>query len=151
MVHLAPQYLRSYFITTATANRRRVFQVEANARLLLSVMLEQREKRRFELYAFVIMPDHLHAILTPAPDISLEKSVQFIKGNLSYRLKSKLPVWTPSFNEVQVRDAISFEEFRRYIHQNPVRAGLVAREEEFLFSSAGMPNAVDPAPMHLRR
>jgi putative transposase len=72
------------------------------------------------------MPDHMHAILTPAPDVSLEKAVQFIKGNFSHRLKSKLPVWTPSFNETQVRNSEDFESFRHYIHQNPIRANLAS-------------------------
>ena len=82
-MHRAPQHLRTYFITTTTANRRRLFQVETNALLMLDILQEQRAKDRFHLHAFVIMPDHLHALLTPAPDVSLEKAVQFIKGNFS--------------------------------------------------------------------
>jgi putative transposase len=96
------------------------------------------------------MPDHLHAILTPAPDVSLEKAVQFIKGNFSHRLKSKLPVWTPSFNEVQVRDRIAFDSFQHYIHQNPVRANLVLTAEAFPFSSVSKHNLIDPPPAHFR-
>jgi REP element-mobilizing transposase RayT len=69
----APQELRTYFVTAVTANRRRLFQVEANANLLLDVLVTDRAKSRYQLHAFVIMPDHLHAILTPAPEVSLEK------------------------------------------------------------------------------
>jgi putative transposase len=145
----APQHLRTYFITTTTANRRRLFQVEANAQLLLDVLMEQRVKKRFHLHAFVLMPDHVHAILTPAPDVSLEKAVQFIKGNFSHRLNSKLPVWTPSFNETQIRYLESFESFRHYILQNPVRSKLVAIAEEFPYSSAGKKHSIDPIPEHL--
>ncbi len=148
-MHRAPQHLRTYFITTSTANRRRIFQVEANAQLLIDVLLEQRVKNRFHLHAFVLMPDHMHAILTPAPDVSLEKAVQFIKGNFSHRLKSKLPIWTPSFNETQIRDLESFESLRSYILQNPVRAKLVAIAEEFPYSSAGQKHSIDPTPEHL--
>jgi putative transposase len=148
-MHRALQHLRTYFITTTTANRRRLFQVEANAQLLLDVLMEQRVKNRFHLHAFVLMPDHMHAILTPAPDVSLEKAVQFIKGNFSHRLKSKFPVWTPSFNETQVRNSEDFESFRRYILQNPVRAKLVAIGEEFPYSSAGQKHSIDPIPEHL--
>jgi len=54
------------------------------------------------LHAFVIMPDHFHALLTPAPDVSLEKAMQFIKGGFSFRLKSKHDVWERSFNESQI-------------------------------------------------
>jgi putative transposase len=148
-MHRAPQHLRTYFITTSTANRRRLFQVESNAQLLLDVLMEQRAKNRLELHAFVLMPDHMHAILTPAPDVSLEKAVQFIKGNFSHRLKSKFSVWTPSFNETQVRNSEDFESFQHYIHQNPIRANLAATTEAFHYSSAGQQHLVDPAPEHL--
>jgi putative transposase len=148
-MHRAHQHLRTYFITTSTANRRRLFQVEASAQLLVDVLMEQRAKNRFELHDFVLMPDHLHAILTPAPDVSLEKAVQFIKGNFSHRVKSKLPVWTPSFKETQIRNSEGFESFRHYIHQNPVRATRAAIAEAFPSSSAGRQHLVDPAPEHL--
>jgi len=58
-----------------------------------------RSKGKFLLHAFVIMPDHLHALITPAPQVSLEKALQFIKGGFFFRLKSKLDVWMRSFNE----------------------------------------------------
>jgi putative transposase len=95
---LAPQELRTYFITTVTANRRRLFQVEQNANLFIEVHQDQRTKGRLQLHAFVIMPDHIHLLVTPAPEISLEKAMQFIKGAFSFRLKSKLDVWERSYN-----------------------------------------------------
>jgi putative transposase len=98
----APQELRTYFVTTVTAQRRRFFQVEDKARLFLDVLQSQREKRRIQIHAFVVMPDHVHLLLTPAEDVFLEKSMQFIKGGYSFRLKSKLDVWERSFNEVQI-------------------------------------------------
>jgi putative transposase len=85
----APQELRTYFITAVPANRRRLFQVEQNATLLIDVLQEQRKKNHIQLHAFVIMPDHVHLLLTPAPDVSLEKAMQYIKGNFFFPLKSK--------------------------------------------------------------
>ena len=85
----APQDLRTFFITTVTANRRRLFQVEANAALLLDVLQENRTKCRVALHAFVLMPDHIHLLLTPAPEVSLEKAIQFIKGGFSFRLEKQ--------------------------------------------------------------
>ncbi len=93
---LAPQEIRTFFVTTATANRRRLFQVERNAELFLEVLQQNRTKGRLQLHAFVIMPDHVHLLLTPAPEISLEKAMQFLKGGFSFQLKSKLDVWTPA-------------------------------------------------------
>jgi len=98
----APQELRTYFVTAVTANRRRLFQVETTADLLLKTISDYRDQGRFQLHAFVVMPDHLHALLTPAPDVSLEKAMQYIKGGFSFRLKSKLDVWSRSFNESQI-------------------------------------------------
>jgi putative transposase len=46
---LAPQEFRTYFITTVTANRRRLFQVEQNANLLIEVLQDQRTKNRLQL------------------------------------------------------------------------------------------------------
>jgi putative transposase len=86
-------------VTAVTAQRRRLFQVAATAGLLEKTILDYRSKGKFLLHAFVIMPDHLHALITPAPQVSLEKALQFIKGGFFFRLKSKLDVWMRSFNE----------------------------------------------------
>jgi putative transposase len=101
-VRLAPQETRTYFATAVTAQRRSRFQVTANAELLQRTIFEYRRQGRFLLHAFVLMPEHFHVLLTPAPDVSLEKAMQFIKGGFSFRLKSKLDVWMRSFNETQI-------------------------------------------------
>ena len=101
-MRLAPQETRSYFVTDLTAQRRRLFQVTANAALLQQTILDYRSQGRFLLHAFAIMPDHFHALITPAPEVSLEKAMQFNKGGFSFRLKSKLDMWMRSFNETQI-------------------------------------------------
>jgi putative transposase len=146
----APQELRTYFVTAITANRRRLFQVEANADLLLKTLADYRDQSRYQLHAFVIMPDHLHAILTPAPEASLEKAMQYIKGGFSFRLKSKLDVWTKSFNETQILTGEKFEACKNYIEQNPIRAGLVISAPAYAHSSAHRADLTDPPPLHLR-
>jgi putative transposase len=147
---LAPQEIRTFFITTVTADRRRLFQTDANANLLLQLLNEDRTKGRYQLHAFVLMPDHLHLLLTPAPDVSIEKAIQFIKGGFSFRLKSKMPVWEKSFTLRRIEDPRDYESHRDYIHSNPVRAHLCERPEEFPWSSANPRFTVDPVPNHLR-
>jgi putative transposase len=147
---LALQETRTFFVTSVTANRRRLFQVESNANLLLNILNEHRSRGRFQIHAFVVMPDHIHLLLTPAQDVSLEKSVQFIKGGFSFRLKSKLPVWQESYNEQRIKDATDFIHHQRYIESNPLRARIVAHPSEYPFSSASQQNAIDPAPPHLQ-
>ncbi|SNS36813.1 putative transposase [Granulicella rosea] len=146
---LAPQEIRTFFVTSVTASRRRLFQVEQNALLLMNVMQENRAKGRFRLHAFVIMPDHIHLILTPAVDVPLEKALQYIKGGFSFRLKSKLEVWEKSFAEHRIKDAMDYRHHSNYLERNPVRKRLAERAEEFPFSSARHCDQVDDAPAHL--
>ena len=95
------------------------------------------------------MPDHFHAVLTPAPDVSLEKAMQYIKGGFSFRLKSKLDVWMRSFNESQILSADKFHAGVRYVEDNPVRRGIADKAQGYPYFSATWPQA-DPMPLHLR-
>jgi putative transposase len=132
-MRLAPQETRTYSVT---AQRRRIFQVTATAELLLQTLIDYRRQGKFLLHAFVIMPDHLHALITPAPDVSLEKAMQFIKGGFSFRLKSNADVWLRSFNETQISSCEKFANCVRYIEDNPVRRALAPTPQAYPFSSA---------------
>jgi putative transposase len=148
-MRLAPQETRTYFVTAVTAQRRRLFQVTSSAELLQRTILDYRGQGKFLLHAFVIMPDHFHALITPAPDVSLEKAMQFIKGGFSFRLKSKLDVWERSFNESQISTEAKFLSCSLYIEENPVRRGLASRRQDYPFSSA-IAGPLDPMPLHMR-
>ena len=147
-MRFAPQETRTYFVTTVTAERRSLFQVTAAAELLQQTMLDYHNQGKFLLHAFVIMPEHFHALITPAPEVSLEKAMQFIKGGFSFRLKSKHEVWMRSFNESQIRSEEKFMSCVRYIEENPVRRGLAATSQAYPFSSATY-RLMDPMPVHL--
>jgi REP-associated tyrosine transposase len=146
-MRFAPQETRTYLVTAVTAQRRSLFQVTATAELLEKTILDYRDQGKFLLHAFVIMPDHFHALITPAPDVSLEKALQFIKGGFSFRLKSKLDVWMRSYNESQIMSEEKFVNSVRYIEQNPVRRGLVGSPNDYRFSSASC-GLLDPMPFH---
>jgi putative transposase len=141
---------RVFFVTTATANRQPIFRRDAVARLLIGTLAHYRDERKFLVYEFVIMPDHLHALLTPAAEISLERAMQFIKGGVSYRLKSRPPVWQASFTNHRVRDCEDYENHREYIWMNPVRARLAVRPEAYPYSSAAGVMRLDPVPQRLK-
>ena len=148
-MRIAPQETRTYFVTAVTSERRSIFQVTATAELLRQTIFDYRSQGRFLLHAFVIMPDHFHGLITPAPDVSLEKAMQFIKGGFSFRLKSKLNVWMRSFNESQIMTKEKFTQCVLYIEENPVRRGLVSTPQAYSFSSAAR-GPFDPMPLHLQ-
>ncbi|WP_348266990.1 transposase [Edaphobacter paludis] len=124
----------TFFVTSGTYNRRRLFQVERNAELLVETLQHYRAEGHYKLHAFVVMPDHLHLLLTPQE--TLERAVGLIKGGFSHRLASKLPVWQRGFTDHRIRDAEDYSIRHRYIHQNPVTARLCEQPEAYRFSSA---------------
>jgi putative transposase len=126
---------RVFFVTTTTSMARRLLQSERNAMLLIDVLRANVAAGKFQMHDFVITPDHLHVLVTLPSDVSIEKAMQLIKGGFSYRLKREFgyqgEVWQRGFSEVRIIDGQSFLQHRAYIVQNPVRAGLVERAEEW--------------------
>lgn len=152
---LAPQELRTFFTSFATWERRFVLQSIPLCDLLLDVLRQDCATQRYEIHEFVFMRDHVHLILTPAPLVSLEKAMQFVKGGFSYRAKKELnfnrEIWEKGFNPHRIRDSDDYEQHVDYIWKNPVKAGLVERPEDYLYSSARLRDQVDPAPLQFRR
>ncbi len=58
------------------------------SRLFLQTLYRYRREDRFQLHAFVVMPEHVHLLFTPATDVTLEHAVQLIKGGYSHALGS---------------------------------------------------------------
>jgi putative transposase len=107
--------------------------------LFIETLQHYGREDNYKLHAFVVMPDHIHLLLTPQ-GITLERVMGLIKGGFSHRLASKLPVWQRGFTDHRIRDDSGddsdLEIRREYIHQNPVRARLVEQPEAYLYSSA---------------
>jgi putative transposase len=94
------------------------------------------------------MPDHVHLMLTPAPEVSLEKSMQYIKGGFSFHLKSRLDVWQRSFTNHRIANTHDYLTHTNYIHQNPIDAGLATEPDLYPHSSANPLHLLDPMPPH---
>ena len=144
---------RTFFVTTVTWQRRCIFQSDALARELLSTICDYRVAGRFALHEFVIMPDHVHLILTPAAGLTLERAMQLIKGGFSHRVgkaRPSLMLWEKSFTNHRIRDAEDYERHREYIHQNPVRKHMVLVASEFPYSSANPGFELDSSPFRWR-
>ena len=151
---LAPQETRTFFVSFTTWDRRSILQSNSLCELLLDVLRDNRSKQRMEIHEFVFMPDHVHLIVTPAPLVSLEKAMQFIKGGFSFRAKRELNfnrnVWQKGYNEHRIKEALEYEQHVEYVWMNPVKAGIVTRAEDFVSSSAHLTSSVDPAPAQFR-
>jgi putative transposase len=130
-----PVHSGTFLVTTVTHNRRRLFQVVANCDLYLETLQHYRREGHYLLHDFVVMPEHVHLLLTPQ-DIPLERAVGFIKGGFSHRLHAKAPVWQRGFTDRRARNREEFLSFRQYIHMNPLEGRLCERSEDHKWSSA---------------
>ncbi len=124
-----------FFATTNTSMGRRLLQSERNAGLLIDVLRSLVAERKFTLQDFVVMPDHVHLLLTVEGEMTIEKAMQLIKGRFSHRLTKEFghlgEVWQRGFSEVQVLGSGSLVQHREYIAMNPVKAGLVDSPEKY--------------------
>ena len=136
----------TYFFTVTLADRRaRVLVDEIN--VLRMAFRKTRRERPFSIDAIVVLPDHLHAILTlPEGDADYSGRWRRIKALFSRQVargdarlkpnrKGEYALWQRRFWEHTVRDDDDFERHVDYIHFNPVRHGLVSRARDWPYSS----------------
>jgi putative transposase len=140
----------TYFVTTKTWENRSLFQVAENVEILVEVLLRYRAKGAYLLHESVVMPNHLHVLLTPGDTTTLEKAIQLIKGGSSYeihkRREHRMEIWQAGFFESTIRDASDFRSKADYIRQNPVEAKLAEAPEEWPYSSTRSGFAMDEWP-----
>jgi REP element-mobilizing transposase RayT len=145
------------FITAVAKDRLPVFQTDAIKAVTCAALDEARTSCGFMLFAYVLMPDHVH-LLTDSPH-KPSKVLQFIKGIVSRRVLGHLKekkyesslrklqhddwkrnhrysLWQHDSDVFSVTSESMFMQKVNYIHLNPVRAELVDRATDYRWSSA---------------
>jgi len=140
----------TYFVTTDAWQKTAVFQVAEIAEIVVRRILACRDQGSCGLHEFVLMPNHLHLLLTPGPSCSLEKVMMLIKGRSSHEIHllrgNRAEIWQAGFHDWTIRDSADFSARTEYIRMNPVVAKLVERPEKWPYSSASGKFRMDPAP-----
>jgi putative transposase len=131
---------RTFFATTRTAGGKSLFQTERMADLFVDVLRTYMRAGKMTVHDFVVMPNHVHILMTVPGAVSTEQAMQLIKGGFSFRANKELgyrgEVWQRGFSDVRISDERSFQQHREYIENNPVRAGLANSPEEYPSGSA---------------
>lgn len=153
-----PNYTRwreegaTYFFTVVTYRRRPLFDTDLGRRLLRRLFVEVRQRWPFDMFACVLLPDHLHCIWTlPSNDgdfplrwanIKRRFTQQYLAmgGNdlpvtENRRRHSERGIWQPRYWEHRVRDESDLFALRDYIHLNPVKHGYAKDPEGWPWSS----------------
>ena len=133
--------MTTYYITVCAHKHREHFQRSEIAELMVATFFQCRDAGEFELHEYVVMPDHIHVLLSLRERQSLDRAVQAIKERFARVLREQgsflKDVWQPQYHFRRVSNSEELREGARYIRQNPVRKGLVAAAEQYSYSSAG--------------
>jgi putative DNA methylase len=118
------------------------------ARQVLASIEYGAHRGDYELHAWVIMPNHVHLLLTPRADVS--KALGSLKAGSAKSAnlllgRSGQPFWQDESYDHLVRNDKEFRRIQRYIENNPVNAGLALKPEHYVWSSAGRPVRPPPA------
>jgi putative transposase len=110
------------------------------ASLLIDVLRFYMRAGKITIHDFVIMPNHVHILMTLPGETTLEKAMQLIKGGFSFRASRELgfsgEIWQRGYSDVRILDHKSFQQHREYIDNNPAKAGLAHAPEEYPFGTA---------------
>jgi putative transposase len=90
----------------------------------------------FVVSGYVVMPEHVHLLVNEPQRALLSKAIQALKLSVSMRSRER-PFWQAHYYDFNVSTHEKFVEKLRYMHRNPVKRGLVARPEDWKWSSYG--------------
>ena len=155
-MHVISRDSPCYFLTSVAKDRLPVFRTHTLKDVACKALDEARKSGRFALYAYVFMPDHLHVVTDSAR--SSEETLRFINGIIGHRVIAHLKERHCESSLAKLRQETKRRNYRHslwdhhpnvrllltekmlmervnYLHQNPVRAGLVERAEDYRYSS----------------
>ena len=145
---------QSHFVTFSCYHRHRWFTADANRHVFELALDRVRRKYRLCVYGYVVMPDHVHLSLSEPERQTLAEALKSLKQGVARRLLHTSPlkpksglsgppenvgelkhVWQKRYYDFNIRNYPQFVEKLRYIHRNPVRAGLCDCPEDWKWSS----------------
>jgi putative transposase len=125
----------TFFVTARLNTTRRLLGDAGAGQLILDTLNFYRQRGEIECYGFVVMPDHVHLIVKIVVPLTLPRWMDRFKSYVARQL-GKGPIWQRGYWSEVVPSIPLLEQKLRYIHENPVRAGLVNEATDHLFSSA---------------
>ncbi|MCL2412187.1 MAG: transposase [Treponema sp.] len=129
-----------YHVTSRTNDKIRVFENPLGRRIMLIVLQDAKDKFLFNLANFCIMPTHIHLLIQPREGTNLSMVMQWIKTRSAKcwnRIHGSTDhMWGHRYFARNVKEPQEFENTMAYIDQNPVKAGLAEKPEDWKASGA---------------
>jgi len=125
----------TFFVTARMNTTRAILNEGDAAQLVLDTLSFYRQRGEIEVYGFVVMGDHVHLVVKILSPVTLPRWMNHFKSYIA-RQRGKGPIWQRGYWSEVVSGIPFLEEKLRYIHENPVRAGLVQDAADYPWSSA---------------
>ena len=133
-----------FHVLNRANSRARIFENERDYLVLERVIAETEQRIPVRILAYCIMPTHWHMVLWPARDGELGNFVQRLttthvrRWHLYRNSVGTGHVYQGTYKSFPIQDDVHFIAVCRYVEQNPLRAGLVKRAEDWQWSSLGL-------------
>ncbi len=136
------QTQQSHFVTFSCYRRLRLLDTPAMRDLFVSMLEQTRRRFSFRVYGFVVMPEHVHLLVSEPGRAQLSNAIQSLKIAVAKRSAGtrnlhgeRAPLWYRRYYDRNIRSYSDFVEKLRYIHFNPVKRGLCDGPEQWEWSS----------------
>ncbi len=127
---------RDLHFITFSCYRRQPLLNSPHSKRAFEVVLEQvRRQYNFFVTGYVVMPEHVHLLMSEPEDKKLASALQVLKQLVAQRLGGGSQFWQPRYYDFNVWSELKCKEKLRYLHRNPVKRGLVASPEDWEWSS----------------
>jgi putative transposase len=139
-----------HFITFSCYHRKPHLSTEASRDIFLDSLELTRRRYNIEVLGYVVMPEHVHLLVSEPIDneIPLSKALQSLKLSVSKRLTPR-PFWQVRYFDFNVFTRDKLVEKLKYMHHNPVIRGLVKRPEDWPWSTYRLYQSNEPTPVQI--
>jgi putative transposase len=132
------QARHAHFITFSCYHRLPYLDDDHARTVFLQTLETLRTRHLFRIYGFVLMPEHVHLLLSEPEACLLSDTLRALKTQTSKLLKrDRTQFWQRRYYDFNVFSEDKFPEKTHYMHWNPVLRGLVERPEDWPWSSHG--------------
>lgn len=139
-----------HFVTFSCYRRLPYLHNEKARTIFLDTLENLRQRHRFHIYGYVLMPEHVHLLIGEPPEANLGSVLRVLKTQTSKHLKAdRKQFWQRNYYDFNVFTQPKFREKLRYIHRNPVTRGLVENPEDWPWSSYRHWLTGEPGRVHL--
>jgi len=116
-----------HFITFSCFHRLPFLGTPAPKETFEAILEQTRARHEVRVYAYVLMPEHVHLLINEPPRILVAQFLKAIKQITSRKLRGDRPqFWQSRYFDANIRGESERSEVIRYIHRNPVKRGLAA-------------------------